>query len=654
MRPVDPVMLRRLPSLARYLRRCGLLAAVAAALIVAQAAALAKAVSAAVLDGFASPGMIDGLIWFAVAATARSVLAWIQNAAAAHASAEVKTSLRKRLFAAARPGWRGGQRTGEAITLITRGVDGLDTYITGYLPQLCLAATVPVTAIAVLAWNDAASAVVVLLTVPLMPIFGILIGWHTKAKTEQQWSRLHRLGGHFLDAVAGLSTSRVFGRAGRAAAEVRDIADRYRGATMNTLKIAFLSALALELIAALSVALVAVPIGLQLLNGTMNLYTAFFVLLLVPEVYVPLRSMGSQFHAAAEGLAACRSAFALTDNSEDDPMDLHNRQHASSAEKEPGGAETVGQPTPGLAPADGYPQADGDTQTDIGPPRQPTPPADDRARPLKTTLDKPYVTSDTIQIGAEVGGPRTSRVTGSPFLTFDNVSVTYPGRSTRALTGLSAVVERGSTVALVGPSGAGKSTVLRAVLGFAPVDDGDVELASSGRIRDHRKPSDRALPDAWLGSMAWVPQRPHLFAMSVADNIRLGQPNADAAAVRAAADAAFATEFVNELPDGFDTRLGDAGFGLSAGQCRRIALARAFLRIHVLDCRLVLLDEPTAGLDLYSEARIAEATAGLLAGRTALVVAHRTAMVESADEVWRIVDGRLRSVDVKATVEVGS
>ena len=155
----------------------------------------------------------------------------------------------------------------------------------------------------------------------------------------------------------------------------------------------------------------------------------------------------------------------------------------------------------------------------------------------------------------------------------------------------------------------------------------------------HRKPSDRALPDAWLGSMAWVPQRPHLFAMSVADNIRLGQPNATRLPCGRLRTPRSRRSSSTSFPTGFDTRLGDAGFGLSARQCRRIALARAFLRIHVLDCRLVLLDEPTAGLDLYSEARIAEATAGLLAGRTALVVAHRTAMVESADEVWRIVDG---------------
>ena len=297
----------------------------------------------------------------------------------------------------------------------------------------------PVTAIAVLAWNDAASAVVVLLTVPLMPIFGILIGWHTKAKTEQQWSRLHRLGGHFSRRRGrALDISRVRSRRQgrrRGARHRRPLPRRDHEHLEDCVPVG----------AGLGTHCSALggagrrSIGLQLLNGTMNLYTAFFVLLLVPEVYVPLRSMGSQFHAAAEGLAACRSAFALTDNSEDDHGPPQQATCFVGGEGT-GGAETVGQPTPG--------SGTGPTvihrRTATHRPISPTATADSTGgRPcpaLKTTLDKPYVTSDTIQIGAEVGGPRTSRVTGSPFLTFDNVSVTYPGRSTRALTGLSAVV----------------------------------------------------------------------------------------------------------------------------------------------------------------------------------------------------------------------
>jgi len=655
MRPVDPVMLKRLPSLAHYLRRCGATAIIAAVLIVAQAAALATAVSAAVTDGFASPTARSGLLWFAIAVAARAGLSWWQGISAARGAAAVKTQLRSRLFTAAKPGWVGGRRTGEAVTLATRGVDGLDAYLTGYLPQLCLAATVPLAVIVVLAFNDLASLIVVLVTIPLMPIFGILIGWHTKDKTDRQWRRLQHLGGHFLDAIAGLSTSRVFGRAGHAASQVRDTADRYRSATMGTLRIAFLSALALELIATVSVALVAVPIGLQLVNGSMDLPTAFLILLLVPEVYLPLRAMGTQFHAAQEGLAATRDAFRLTDEStamseEDSRMDLsptddsagktdvdeHRPPDSTGDRLRPDG--DVDGSSPRSAPA-GYPQDEGYPQA-TGYPQGPV-----------SELDTPSVARDRIKIGEEDGGPLDNPVGGSmlrpdsaAILSFTGVSVRYPDRDESALAGFSGRVYAGQRVALVGPSGAGKSTLLNALLGFAPLTEGDIRFADEHRV------AGQPAPETWLRHITWVPQRAHLFAMSVADNIRLGQPEAGIEEVREAAEAAFATEFISRLPNGFDTPLGDEGFGLSAGQRRRIAIARAFLRLRVLDCPLVLLDEPTANLDLHSETRVAEATAELLAGRTAILVAHRSAMVDDVDQVWRIADGALKSMEKRSAV----
>ncbi|GAA4914856.1 ATP-binding cassette subfamily C protein/ATP-binding cassette subfamily C protein CydD [Stackebrandtia albiflava] len=607
MRPVDPAMLRRLPSLRRYLRRTAVTSVVSAGLIIGQAAALSVALATAVRDGL-TPEVTTATAWFLAAVAARAAVQWWQGASAARGVAEVKTELRDGLFrAAARhgPTWRGRGRTGEAVTLVTRGVDGLDAYVSGYLPQLCLAAVVPVAILVVMAVNDPASMIVVLVTIPLIPVFGVLIGWHTKAQTERQWHSLRRLGGHFLDAVAGLPTSRVFGRAADGARAVLRTSDDYRAATMATLRVAFLSALALELVATVSVALVAVPIGLQLLGGDMDLRVAFLILLLAPEVYLPLRSMGSRFHAAQEGLAATGAAFDITDTDTPTPEPRHGKDTAMIDHATRPSTPECPQPAE-------YPQAPG--------PR----------------LAPPRVAPDRMTSGAEVGGPPGIEGDRSvePFLRFTDLAVTYPGAERPAVAGLTATVAPGELVALVGRSGAGKSTVLNALLGFAPVTGGAL----------HHRGSPIRPGEAWLRNVTWVPQRAHLFAMSVADNIRLGQPTADPDRVRAAADAAFATEFVNELPEGFDTPLGDAGFGLSAGQRRRIALARAFLRIQLLDCPLVLLDEPTAGLDLHSEARVAEATARLLAGRTAILVAHRESMLDRADQVWRIADGALREV----------
>jgi ATP-binding cassette subfamily C protein CydD len=199
--------------------------------------------------------------------------------------------------------------------------------------------------------------------------------------------------------------------------------------------------------------------------------------------------------------------------------------------------------------------------------------------------------------------------------------VRYPGAGAPVLDGLTLTVEPGERVALSGPSGAGKTTLLRAVLGFV--------VPESGRIRvDGVDLADLDLT-AWRERVAYVPQRPHLFAGTVADNIRLGRPDAGDDAVRAAAEAAAAHEFIADLPGGYDTPLGERGVGLSTGQRQRIAIARAYL----MDAPIVVLDEPTARLDLAAEAAVAEAAARLLDGRTALLVAHRPALLSVADRV---------------------
>jgi ATP-binding cassette subfamily C protein CydD len=228
----------------------------------------------------------------------------------------VKSRLRRRLSAHALtlgPEWLTGQRTGEITTLATKGLDGLDAYFARYLPQLVLAVAVPVAVLARVAAADWISAVIIVVTLPLIPLFAALIGWHTQAQTRRQWLLLGRLGGHFLDVVAGLPTLKLFGRAKAQADVIADVTDRHRAATMATLRVAFLSALVLEVIAAVATALVAVEIGLRLLAGHVGYQTALLVLLLTPEAYLPLRNAGAQFHASTEGAAAARRAFEILD-----------------------------------------------------------------------------------------------------------------------------------------------------------------------------------------------------------------------------------------------------------------------------------------------------------------------------------------------------
>jgi ATP-binding cassette subfamily C protein CydD len=545
-RPFDPRLPRRVPETRRQFAVLGAIGVGTGGAIIAQATALATLLTAAAGGGLDR----TALVAFVGGVAVRAGLGWLQGVVSARTAAGVKAALRADLLAGLGrrgPTWLTGQRAGEIATLAGRGLDALDAYFTGYLPQLILAVTVPLAVLARLAFADWSSALIIAVTLPLIPIFGALVGWQTQAATQRQWRRLSLLGGHFLDMVAGLPTLRAFGRAQAQVEVVRRMADGHRIATMRTLRIAFLSALVLELVATLSVALVAVPVGLRLLAGGLTLQTALLVLLLAPEAYLPLRAAGARFHASMEGLTALDDAFALS-------------------------------PTITRSPPD-----------------------------------------------ASGGSAATASMAGPVRL--EGVTVAY--ERTIALRNVSLDIRPGERIAVIGPSGAGKSTLLGLLLGFASPSDGRV-------LVDDAELSTMDI-EAWRRGIAWVPQRPHLFSATLAENIALGSPDAGGDAIAAAVRAAGLDEVVAGLPDGLHTMLGERGHGLSSGQRQRVALARAFLR----DAPLVLLDEPTARLDAASEAAILAATRRLLDGRTAVLVAHRPALLAGADRVIRIDDGRV-------------
>lgn len=567
----------------RHLAVCLAAAVLTGLLVLVQAELLAG-----VLSGrFAAPA----LILLALVVGVRALLTLTQGAAAGRMTTGVKSALRHRLLARLRdlgPVRPASQRSGELVTLTGRGLDALDPYLSGYLPAVAVAGVVPIAVLVRLFAADLASAVIVLVTLPLIPIFGALVGMHTKAVTERQWRALSRLGGHFLDVVRGLPTLRAFGRARYQAEVIRRVADAHRAATMRTLRVAFLSSLVLELAASLSLALVAVPVGLRLLSGSLDLSAALLVLLLAPEAYLPLRNMGGRFHAAMEGVAAADEAFGVLD----------------------GQAETAGAAGTGTA---------GVTEAPI--------PRDERTGTRTATSSVPSPGPEPGPGSGPGSGPGRA-----PEIRLEHVTVRYPDREEAALEDVSLVIAPGERVALVGESGAGKSTLLHLLLGFVTPSEGRV-LVDGAEIGDH---------DSWRARLAFVPQRPHLFATSVADNIGLGAPGATIGEIRAAARAAQADEFVTALPEGYDTVLGERGTNLSAGQRQRVALARAFCRP---DAGLLLLDEPTARLDGRSEGAIVSATRDLAEGRTAVIVAHRPAMIDLADRVVRIADGRVVAGD---------
>ncbi|MFC6162996.1 thiol reductant ABC exporter subunit CydD [Kribbella jiaozuonensis] len=528
MKPLDPRLLRRARGARVFLAASVLIGVASGVLIVVQAVLLAHGITGVVLRGTGVAGVALGL---ALVVAGRALLVWAQEVVAQRAAAAVKSTLRRQVLEHSLrlgPVWLSGERSSALTTLLTKGLDDLDSYFARYLPQLVLASTVPAGVIGWMATGDLIAAGTVLVTLPLIPIFMALIGWATQARSRRRQHALAVLAHHFADVVGGLTTLKLFGRAKAQESAVRRVTDQHRAASMGSLRLAFLSSFALELLASISVALVAVGVGLRLVDGKLGLETALMVLILAPEAYLPLRQVGLQFHASADGVAASEEVF----------------------------------------------------------------------RVLETPLS--------------VRGDRTDvpdlRV--SPLQMYD-VTVRYPGRDEPALDRFDLELRPGEVVALTGPSGAGKSTALAVLLGFVEPESGVVVAGGSA--------ADEFDPGEWRRQFAWVPQRPGLRLGTVADNVRLGRPTASDDEVRLALITAGAGELA------LDKAVGEQGQLLSGGQQRRVALARALLT----DAPVLLLDEPTAGLDPDAEAAV---ITGLRStGRTVLMVAHRPALIAAAD-----------------------
>jgi thiol reductant ABC exporter CydD subunit len=538
---VDPRLTRYGRATRPFLSALVALGGITALLVIAQAWLLADIIAAALSARRGVGALSLPLAVLLCVVLGRAAVAWARELLAQRASARAKAQLRAALLkhvGAAGPPLQASTRTGELAVLATRGIDALDGYFSLYLPQLFLAVIVPCAVLVAVGATDWISAVIIAGTLPLIPMFMALVGAATRDRMAMQFRTLQQLAGHFLDVVSGLPTLKVFGRSQAQIRTIGEVSNRYRRAAMSTLRVTFMSSLILELVATISVALVAVEIGLRLMGGHLGLRTAVMVLVLAPEAYLPLRLLGANYHASAEGMSAARQVFAVLET----PLPVHGH---------------------------------------------------------RTDIPDPALTG----------------------LAVYDLRVAYPGRGEPALDGVSMVLEPGEVLAVTGPSGCGKSTLLAVLLGFVTPQSGSVQV-------DGLELADLD-PDAWRARVSWMPQRPHLFAASIAENICLGHPEATTEQLSDAVLAAGLGDVVARQPNGLDTLLGDRGAGLSAGERQRVALARAFVR----DAPLLLLDEPTANLDGATEHDVLAALRGLMRGRTVVIVAHRPALVALADRV---------------------
>lgn len=491
-------------------------------------------------------------VFWAFILVGRAVLTSVTSFAAHKLAEQIKLSVRLRLIRqlmSITPVTAAGLDRGAELSLLSEGVEQLEEYFTRYLPQLGMAVIIPLIILGVVFPLDLFSAGVLFLTACIIPVFTFLIGRSAGEINQEQWGRLSQLSAHFFDVVDGLTTLKMFGQSRGQAKVIGRMAEEFRVCTMRVLRVAFLSAFVLELFSTIGTALVAVTIGLKLLAGSLTFYQAFFILLLAPDFYLPLRLLGSYFHAGLAGTAAAKSIHKVL----------------------------------GLLPP--------------------------------------------IRKGRKILSKQAVR------LSFSDVGFTYRGQAAKALDKLTFSVVPGESVALVGETGSGKSTVFKLLLGFIK--------PTGGEILVNDVPLEELEYNKWLEHIAYVPQQPHIFTGTIAENICLGPLNH--AQMIEAAKAAGAHDFIAALPMGYQTLIGEGGLSLSGGERQRLSLARAFFK----DAPLLLLDEPTSALDAHYEQQVADILKTLLRGRTTLIIAHRLSTATAADKTLVFSNGRIVEAGVQ-------
>ena len=520
-------------------------------LAVAQAYYFATIVDQAFLKGQSLAALQSLLLILLVILIGRGILSFTIACIGSKLAGEIKLNIRRMLLEKLlkiAPGFLVEEKTGQLVSVLTDGVDQLEVYFSRYLPQLVQAMTIPVIVLIVVFSKSIFSGAIMLITAPLIPFFMVIIGNMAENKTREQLGSMLRFSGFFLDVLQGLTTLKLFGQSKNKGQEIAVVSEKFRDSTMEVLKIAFLSALMLEILATISTAMIAVEVGLRLLYGHHSFHTAFFILLLAPELYTPLKNMGSSFHAGRSSISAAQKVWEV--------------------------------------------------------------------------LEEKGV---QVQWGSEAleGGL-------PPEIELKDISFSYH-LDKEILSGISLIIKPGEKIALVGKSGSGKTTLIKLIMGLLPPDKGQVLI--------NGKPLSNVAEERWFGQLAYVSQEPYLFAGSIADNILLGNQTAEEGHMAAAVAYAGVDRFIDRLPAGLNTIIGEGGYGLSGGEKQRIAMARAFVK----NARLVFLDEPTSHLDMDSEQAIKKAIEILKRERTIITVAHRLETVIDADKIIVLDKGTIAS-----------
>ncbi|ATO44606.1 thiol reductant ABC exporter subunit CydD [Loigolactobacillus coryniformis] len=492
------------------------------------------------------------MLFFFLALLGRHLLNWLKSHVldryASQASADLQQRLLTKLFHLG-PSLVAKQGTGNMVTMALEGIDQVENYMTLILNKMLNMMLIPWILLIYIFTLDARSGWILLVVVPIVILFMIILGFAARDKADKQYAGYQQLANHFVDALRGLATLKLLGISEQYADNVYQVSESYRKRTMNVLRIAILSTFALDFFTTLSIAIVAVFLGLALLNGQIPLFPALATLILAPEFFLPLRDFSSDYHATLDGKNAMQAVFTI--------LEL---------------------PLP-------------------------------QQRQLLTAA--PAWTADST-------------------LAFNKVDVSYPGSNEADLAAVSFSVHGYHKIGVIGESGSGKSTLINTLGGFLQPEKGEIKI--NGQVVPHLS------QEQWQQNFVYLPQKPYLFHATIGENIAFYQPTASTAAIEQAAARAGLSDWLTTLPAGLATVIGEGARGVSGGQGQRIALARAFLDSQR---RILLLDEPTAHLDIETEAALKETMMPLFADHLVFFATHRLHWMQQMDYVFVIQQGRL-------------
>jgi ATP-binding cassette subfamily C protein CydD len=525
-----------------------ILTAIQAAIIIIQAYFLADAISS-LFGGDLFANVFKKLIIFFLALVVRQLLTvWKRNIAyrfASRTSKELRQSLLQKLFQLG-PRFVKEEGSGQTVTLVMEGIMKFRRYVELILPKFMNSAIIPVMICIFIFFVNIRSAVILALAVPILIAFMILLGLAAKIKADRQYESYQMLSNHFVDSLRGLETLKYLGLSRQHINKIILVSERYRRATMETLRIAFLSSFALDFFTMLSIATVAVFLGMDLINGKMELHTALTILILAPEYFLPIREVGADYHATLDGKEAGKKIQEILD------------------------------------------------KKSLQPKQDPIP---------------LWKSTSTFSV--------------------KGVSVHFADSDRPALRDIQFSVSGSKKIGIIGASGAGKSTLIDVLSGFL--------TPSSGEFQVNGKKLTTLSQLNWQSQITYIPQHPYIFHDTVLNNIRFYNPEATLKEVEEAAEAAGLTEVIQSLPQGFETIIGEGGRSLSGGQEQRIALARAFLSNRPI----IMLDEPTAHLDIETEYELKETMLQLFNGKLVFFATHRLHWMLDMDQIIVLDQGKI-------------